>query len=233
MDAYTKTKERMPDAGGFSPVPAQRLQTRRRTQLAAVFRTSRRVRYLTCAALVVLGAVIVPTVNRLVSAPPPKVLMAAHVLPAGHVIAPGDLVPVSGRADGALLIPAARSPALVGRRLKLELPDGALAAEGDFGPFPPIGTTVVPVAVKPGQYPPTLQGGDQVAIFPAPGTNVGGPAQQAAHAAASGRVVQVQAATDASGTAVIVLEVSAAQAPSVAQAPAVVLVGLDGQGDLP
>ena len=231
MDPYTK--EGVPGAGGYSPAPAQRIKPRRyRRSLATLFRTSRRFRYLVCAGIVAVGAVTVPTVSHLLTKPQPQVLEAAHTLPAGHVIAPGDLVPVTGRPQGASLIPAGQQTALLGRQLRLEVPAGALVAPGDFGPFPPTGMTVVPVAVKPGQYPPTLTGGDLVAVFPAPGAN-GAAASQAAHAAATARVVQLQAASDSSGTVVVLLETSTTQAPAIAQAPGVVLVALDAAGDAP
>jgi hypothetical protein len=231
MDPYTK--DTLPGTGGYTPAPAQQIKPGRyRRSLATLFRTSRRFRYLVCAGIVAVGAVTVPTVGHLLTKPQPQVLEAARTLPAGHVIAPGDLVPVTGRPQGASLIPAGQQAALLGRQLQLEVPAGALLAPGDFGPFPPSGMTVVPVAVKPGQYPPTLTGGDQVAVFPTPGAS-GGTAQIAAHAAATGRVVQLQAASDSSGTMVVLLETSTAQAPVIAQAPGVVLVALDAAGDAP
>ena len=231
MDPYGK--DTLPGTGGYTPAPArQTTPKRRRRSLSMLFRTSRRFRYLVCAVIVAVGAVAVPTVSHLLSKPQPQVLKAVHTLPAGHVIAPGDLATVTGRQEGASLIPAGQGAALLGSQLRLEVPAGALVAPGDFGPFPPTGMTVVPVAVKPGQYPPTLTGGDQVAIFPTPGAN-GGTAQVAAHAAASARVVEIQAAGDSSGTVVVMLETSTAQAPVIAQASGMVLVALDANGDVP
>jgi hypothetical protein len=231
MDPYTK--ETLPGAGGFSPAPAQQIKTKRpRRSLTTLFRTSPKVRYLVCAALVVLGAVTVPTVYRLVTGPTPQVLTALRTLPAGHVIAQGDLGTANGQGPATSVLPATMKNQLLGHQLKLQVPAGALVAPGDFGPFPPTGMTVVPVAVKPGQYPPNLTGGDLVAVFPTPGTN-GGTAALAAHAAATGRVVQVQAAGDSSGTVVVLLETPIAQAPAIAQAPGMVLVTLDANGDVP
>jgi hypothetical protein len=232
MDPYTKQSPS--GAGGYSPAPAQQLKRRRRRSLRTRFRTERRVRYLACAAIVIVGAVSVPTVGYLLAKPQPQVLKATHTLPAGHLISPGDLTAVTGRPQGTSVIPAGQQTALVGHQLKLEVPAGALVAPGDFGVFPPIGMTLVPVAVKPGQYPPTLTGGDQVAIFPAPGASDGATAQTSAHAAATARVIQLQpAASDSTGTVVVLLETSTAQAPTIAQAPGVVLVTLDAQGDAP
>ena len=232
MDPHTT--QHLPGAGGYTPTPAPALTPRRRRRgLRTLFRTDRRVRYLICIALVVLGAVSMPTAYHLLARPQPQILAALRPLPAGHVITPGDLGPVTGPTTGASVIPAGMSSQLLGHQLKLELPQGALLSPGDFGPFPPTGMTVVPVAVKPGQYPPTLQGGDQVAVFPTPGSATSATAQAATHAAAGARVVQLQPAADSSGTVVVLLETTSAQAPAIAQAPGVVLVTLDAAGDLP
>jgi hypothetical protein len=231
VDQYTHHST--PGAGGYTTAPAQPLKAKRyRRGPKTLFQTSRRVRYLVCAAIVALGAVTVPTVYHLATGRGPQVLTALRTLPAGHVIVAGDLGTVDGSYQSASAIPASMRGRLLGHQLQLEVPQGALVAPGDFGPFPPAGMTVVPVAVKPGQYPPTLTGGDLVAVFPTPGTD-GAGVQPAAHAAASGRVVQVQPAGDSSGTAVVLLEVATTQAPAVAQAPGAVLVALDAAGDLP
>jgi hypothetical protein len=231
MEPYTR--ESVPGAGGYSPAPMQQVTAkRRRRSLGTLFRTSPRLRYLVCAALVVLGAVTVPTVYRLATGPTPQVLVALRQLPAGHVIAQGDLGTADGSGPAASVLPGSMKNQLLGHQLKLQVPAGALVNQGDFGPFPPTGMTVVPVAVKPGQYPPNLQGGDQVAVFPTPAAS-GGTLQPALHAAATARVVQIQSAADSSGTVVVLLETSAAQAPAIAQAPGMVLVTLDAQGDAP
>lgn len=231
MDPYSK--EALPGAGGYSPVPAQQVKPkRRRRSPGTLFRTSPRVRYLVCATLVVVGAITVPTLYHLATGPQPQVLVALRELPAGHVITQGDLGAADGTGPAASVLPASIKNQLLGHQLKLQLPTGALLSSGDFGPFPPTGMTVVPVAVKPGQYPPNLQGGDLVAVFPTAATT-GTAMQESAHAAATGRVVQIQAASDASGTVVVSLETSAAQAPAIAQAPGMVLVTLDAQGDTP
>jgi hypothetical protein len=231
MDPYTK--ESLFSAGGYTPAPApQTTPRRRRRSLGTLFRTDQRVRYLACAAIVVLGAITVPTVSHLVARPQPQVLKATHTLPAGHLITAGDLTAVTGQQPGASLILAGQAALLVGRQLRLEVPAGALVAPGDFGPFPPAGMSVVPVAVKPGQYPPTLTGGDLVAVFPTQGSG-GNSAQAAVHAAATARGVQLQHAADSSATMVVLLETNTTQAPVIAQAPGVVLVTLDAQGDTP
>lgn len=231
MEPYTK--ETLPGAGGYSPAPAQPIKAKRpRRSLTTLFRTSPRLRYLVCAALVVLGAVTVPTVYRMATGPTPQVLTALRVLPAGHVITQGDLGIADGTGPAASVLPGSMKDQLLGRQLKLQVPAGALLNRADFGPFPPTGMTVVPVAVKPGQYPPNLQGGDQVAIFPISGVN-GDTAQPSPHAAATARVVQLQPAADSSGAVVVLLETSAAQAPAIAQAPGMVLVTLDAAGDAP
>ena len=232
MDPYTK--QDLPSTGGYSPTPAPwpKAALSHRGP-GTLFRTSRRFRYLACAAIVIIGAITVPTVSRLFSTPQPQVLEAARTLPAGHIITPGDLTAVTGRPQGAALIPAGEGPGLLGHRLKLEVPAGALLAPGDFGSFPTAGMSVVPVAVKPGQFPPNLTGGDQVAVFPVLGAASGSAAQPAAHAAATARVIQLQQTSDSSGTVVVLLETTTAQAPIIAQAPGVVLVTLDAEGDAP
>ena len=233
MDPYTT--QSLPGTGGYTPAPARQITAKRRRRgLKTLFQTSRRFRYLSCAAIVALGAVSMPAVSHLLTKPQPQVLEAVRTLAAGHVIAPGDLVAVAGHPQGAALIPAAEKTGLLGHQLRLEVPAGALVAPGDFGPFPPTGMSTIPVAVKPGQYPPNLQGGDQVAVFPIPGANsAAATAQTTVHAAAIARVVQLQSAADSAGTTVVLLETTIAMAPAIAQAPGVVLVTLDAQADAP
>ena len=232
MDPYTK--EFLPGAGGYTPAPAtQGTKKRARRSFPAWFRAAGRGRYLVAAAIVVLSALTVPVLVHAATGPRPSVLTAARDLPAGHVITAGDLGTASGTGSAASAIPAGRAASLIGQQLKVEVPPGAVLAPGDLGPYPPTGTTLVPVAVKAGQYPPNLQSGYQVAIFPT-NTTTGGTVQTAAHAAATGRVVQIQAQPDSSnGTVVVLLVTSTTQAPIIAQAPSVVLVTLDAAGDTP
>lgn len=232
MDPYTK--ELLPGAGGYTPAPAaQNPKKRARRSFPAWFRTAGRGRYLVAAAIVGLSALTVPVLVHALTGPRPAVLTAARDLPAGHVLAAGDLHAATGSGSAASAIPADRAASLIGQQLRLEVPPGAVLAPGDLGPYPPTGMTLVPVAVKAGQYPPNLQSGYLVALFPT-NTTSGAAVQPAAHAAATGRVVQIQAQPDSSnGTVVVLLITSTAQAPIIAQAPSVVLVTLDATGDTP
>lgn len=232
MDPYNK--DTLPSAGGYVPAPAAPgTKKRPRRSFATWFRTAGRARFLVAAAIVGVGALTVPVVVHAVTSPRQQVLTALRDLAAGHVITRADLGAAPGDGSPASVIPAGRATALVGQRLRVEVPSGAVLAPGDLGSYPPAGMTLVPVAVKPGQYPPNLESGDQVAVFPAPGAT-GATAQLAAHAAATGRVVQIQAQSDSStGTVVVLLATSTTQAPVIAQAPSVVLVTLDAEGDAP
>jgi len=232
MDPYTK--ETLPGAGGYSPAPApQSAKKRPRRSFPAWFRTAGRGRYLVAASIVGLSALTVPVLVHTLTGPRPTVLTATRDLPAGHIITAGDLGTATGTGSAASVIPAGRAASLTGHQIRVEVPSGAVLAPGDLGPYPPAGMTLVPVAVKAGQYPPNLQSGYLVAIFPANAPS-SGTAQTAAHAAATGRVVQIQAQPDSpAGTAVVLLVTSTAQAPVIAQAPGVVLVTLDAAGDTP
>lgn len=232
MDPFMK--ESLPGTGGYVPAPAtQPTGKRTRRNFPAWFRSAGRGRYVVAASIVGTGALAVPTLVHSLTPGRSAVLVATHELTAGHVIVPGDLKPATGSGPAASVVLANQSGVLVGHQLRTDVPSGALLSANDVGPYPPAGTTLVPVAVKPGQYPPNLQPGYQVAVFPTT-TAVGNSTQAAAHAAATGRVVQVDAAPDTSnGTVVVLLATPVDQAPTIAQAAGVVLVTLDSAGDVP
>lgn len=232
MDSFTRdTRTR---GNGYVPAPADRSAPKRiRRSFPTWFRTAGRVRYLVATTIIALGALTVPVLVHALTAPRSSVLSAARDLPAGHVITEDDLksVPVSGPATA--VIPASRAASLIGQQVRADVPSGALLAPGNLGSYPPAGMTLVPVAVKPGQYPPNLASGYEVAVFPL-GPSTGGAVQEAAHAAATGRVVQIQAQPDSSnGAVVVLLATSTAQAAVIAQSPGAVLVTLDSAGDVP
>lgn len=206
---------------------------RRRRSVPTWFRSSARGRYLVAGSLIVLGALAVPVVTHAVSQRPAEVLVALRDLPPGHTIVRGDFGGVQVQAPSASVMSAAILQVLVGRAVRVEVPAGALLARGDLGAFPPQGQTTVPVSVKAGQYPPDLHTGQLVGVFPLSNGVGGAVAVAAPHAAASGRVLVVQALDNSSGGAVVELLVPDEQAPVVAQAAGVVLVGLDAAGDLP
>lgn len=199
----------------------------------SALRSSRRVRLLAALALVVVCAMAVPVLVTALSPKPTRVLAAVVDLPAGTVITQSDLKPVQATGPAGVMVPAADQASMIGQTVRVEVPAGALLNQADLGQFPPIGASVVPVAVKPGQYPSNLQTGQQVAVFPV-ATGTSSQTSTAAHAAATGTVIEISpAADDDSGEVVIDLEVTSTAAAVVAQAPAVVLVGLDVRGDAP
>jgi hypothetical protein len=232
MDPYTRET---PSGGGYTPtgVPPGITAKQKRGPGPGWFRTSARGRYLTAAALIVLCALAVPMVTHAVAKQRTTVLVALHDLPPGHVIVSGDLGPVQAQAPAASAMAATNAGSLLGQSVSIQVPAGALLVPGDLGTFPPSGQTTVPVAVKPGQYPPDLRIGELVAVFPV--VSATGTATAAlVHAAATGQVTLIQAQPDSSDESVVVeLQMSTTQAPVVAQAPGVVLVGLDAAGDAP
>jgi hypothetical protein len=241
MSAY-KQDEKHRDFGGagWRPDAAPRRMpepVRARRSLFASINTglhsSRKVRLIAALALIAVCGAAVPVLVETLTPKPSKVLEAVADLPAGTVITPADLRPVSATGPLGSTVPAADQAATTGQTVRVEVPAGALLNQADLGPFPPIGATVVPVSVKPGQYPANLQTGQQVAVFPVSSSSTSQTAT-AAHAAATGTVTQIApVASDGAGQVVIDLEVPTASAAVIAQAPAVVLVGLDSRGDAP
>jgi hypothetical protein len=221
--------------GGFAPAGAPPgAGTRGRRAVPVWFRASARGRYLVAASLVVLGALGVPVVAHAVDGRRTPVFEALRDLPPGHVITRGDLGTVQALAPPASVIAAQDAGSLLGHTVRVEVPAGALLVPGDLGAYPPSGQATVPVAVKAGQYPPDLRVGRLVGVFPLASNPTAAAAGGAAHAAAGARVVGIETVPDtSSGGAVVELLVSTAQAPVLAQAPGVVLVGLDAAGDLP
>jgi hypothetical protein len=195
--------------------------------------SSRKVRLIAALALIVVSGLAVPVLVTTLTPKPAKVLEAVTDLPAGTVITQGDLRQVNATGPAGVMVPAAEQAAMTGQTVRVEVPAGALLNQADLGTFPPIGATVVPVAVKPGQYPANLQTGDQVAVFPVSSSSTS-QAATAAHAAATGTVTEISSvASDGAGEVVIDLAVPTTSAAVIAQTPAVVLVGLDARGDAP
>lgn len=241
MSAY-KQDERNRDLGGAGWRPDA---TPRRTpepvrakrslfaSLNAGLHSSRKVRLIAALALIAVCGAAVPVLVETFTPKPAKVLEAVTDLPAGTVITPADLRQVSATGPTGVMVPAAEQAAMTGQTVRVEVPAGALLNQADLGAFPPIGATVVPVSVKPGQYPADLQTGQQVAVFPVSSGSTSQTAT-AAHAAATGTVTQISPVASAgAGQVVIDLEVPTGSAAVIAQAPAVVLVGLDARGDAP
>ena len=240
MSAYKQDLQHRIDGPGWRPDTAPRRApepVRARTSLFTTIntglRSSRKVRLLAALALIVVCGLAVPVLVTTLTPKPAKVLVAVTDIPAGTVISQADLRSVNATGPTGAMVPAADQASMVGQTVRVEVPAGALLNKADLGPFPPIGATVVPVSVKPGQYPANLQTGQQVAVFPVSSSSTS-QASASAHAAATGTVTQISPVTGAgTGQVVIDLELPTTSAAVVAQAPAVVLVGLDSRGDSP
>ena len=237
MSAY-KEETRALNGSGWRPNAAPSTppaRTRKPSGIKSVMtllRTSRRARLLAALVLVVVCALAYPALVLTFTPKPAQALAATEDLTPGTVITSTDLKAVNASGPAAALVPASQEASMIGQTVQTEVPAGALLAHSDLGTFPPIGASVVPVAVKPGQYPADLQVGQSVAVFPVGnGTTT---QASAGHAAATGTVTQiVPDSADGTGEMVIDLEVADTTAPVIAQASAVVLVGLDARGDAP
>ena len=171
MSAY-KQEEKYRDLGGAgwrpdasprrAPEPI-RAKSSLFASINAGLHTSRKVRLIAALALIVVCGLAVPVLVTTLTPKPAKVLEAVNDLPAGTVLTPADLRQVDATGPTGAMVPAAEQAAMTGQTVRVEVPAGALLNQADLGPFPPVGATVVPVSVKPGQYPANLQTGQQVA----------------------------------------------------------------------
>src|SRR5205085_2491400 len=95
-------------------------------------------------------------------------LALARPVTVGHVLTAQDVrqVPLS-EDSGVGLIPASQTASVLGQPVAYFLPAGTLLNRADFGQpqVPPPGQAVVAVAVKPGQFPPTLAAGTTVSVI--------------------------------------------------------------------
>ncbi len=150
------------------------------------------------------------------------VLELVRSVPAGHVLQSGDLQVVNVATDSNLgLMPAASEPSVLGRPVALPLAGGTLltAAELGTGRVPPSGSAVVGVALKVGQYPPELSPGDRVLVVTAASSGTGAASSAGTQPTLDATVVGIQAApADSSVATVVSLQVSEADAASVAAA---------------
>ena len=242
MNAYKQDEQHYSTGGaGWHPdAPPRRESTpaRRKSSwlgsVSTALHSSRRVRLLVASLLIIVCGLAVPILALRPTAKPTQVLVTSSDLPAGTVVTSADLKAVDASGPTAAMVPASDQDSIIGRMVRVEVPAGALLDAADLGSFPPAGSSIVPVAVKPGQYPPDLQTGQRVGIFPVSGDAAGGGATAAEHAAATGTVTRITpAAVDGSGEVVIDLDIATGSVAVVAQASGVVLVGLDAQGDAP
>lgn len=162
------------------------------------------------------------------------VLAATRELPAGHVIAAGDVTTVRVAADPQVrLLPATQRGQVIGRTTAVPVTTGGLLAASALGParVPPAGHSVVGLAVKPGQYPPGLAAGAHVRIItassasssPDASVTITGHGQDAKQptggGAVRGTVLSMTAARQSTGVAVKVsVQVPTDQAAQVAKA---------------
>ncbi|MDI2127149.1 SAF domain-containing protein [Yinghuangia seranimata] len=149
------------------------------------------------------------------------VLAVARPVQAGQVVGRADLSEVDlggGRVPG--VVPASQVAQVVGRVAVVPLVPGALLAPGQVGEaagFPPIGRSLVAVLVKDGSAPSGLAAGQRVAVLSGPMQGVGRTDPPPVGSGTSGLVVEVRAAEQGSGGAVVVtLLVDASQGPGVA-----------------
>jgi len=150
-----------------------------------------------------------------------RVLALARDVPAGHVLAAGDLRVAELGGSGLSALSADGAPNVVGQMLTATLPAGTLLNDSMLTPtpLPATGLQLVAVAVKPGGAPTEAVPGRDVSVL-----RVGTAANAAAGATPTvlvprARVVSVW--TDAtSGAVILSLQVPQANALAVAQASA-------------
>jgi hypothetical protein len=165
-----------------------------------------------------------------------QVLVAAHAIPAGQRLTTVDLRVALLSIDTSLHpLPAARLGQVVGRPAALPLAAGTLLTAGDLGParWPAAGQAMVAVAVKSGQYPPSLQPGASVTVLVTTAANTATGADTAtptvapaATAQAPAVVVSVRAADSTATSTVVELLLANADAVLVATASTVGLIAV-------
>ncbi len=167
------------------------------------------------------------------------VLAAARAISAGQTVTAADVTTVKVAVEsGVATVPASQLSTVVGRVAAVPLVTGTLLSPAQFsGPvWPGSGEAVIAVPVKPGRLPAGLPAGAQVTVLVVPtGTpggvtsSGGGSGGQPQVEKATATVVAVEAAADQSGTTVVTLVLSAADATRLASASGdVALVRLGG-----
>ena len=160
------------------------------------------------------------------------VLATARAVAAGHVLEDSDLRVVRVAADpGVGVLDAGSRRSVIGHSVAVPLQAGVLLSRSMVGSasWPPAGLAVVAVQVKPGQFPPEVAPGAQVAVMVA----AGGDASNAGTVPPSGvqssttrgslvaTVVGVtEAAADTPGSMVVSLLSDSSEALMMARAPA-------------
>jgi hypothetical protein len=133
--------------------------------------------------LVVVGCALAFAVMSLNAGGGEQVLAMSRAVPAGHVLATGDLTVVRVSAPGSVhLVPAAGRFGVVGRPVAVPLAARVLLTRDALGDsaLPAAGQAVIGVAVKPGRYPPRLSPGAHVQAYTVPAQSAVRVPQQSA-----------------------------------------------------
>jgi hypothetical protein len=167
------------------------------------------------------------------------VLAAARAISAGQTVTAADVMTVKVAVEvGVATVPASQLSTVVGQVAAVPLVAGTLLSAAQFAGavWPGSGEAVIAVPVKPGRLPSGLPAGARVTVLVVPtgtpggvtGTG-GGQGGQPQVEKATATVVSVEAAADQSGTTVVTLVLSAADATRIASAGGdVALVRLGG-----
>jgi hypothetical protein len=158
------------------------------------------------------------------------VLALAQPVSAGQVITAADLETVRVSAAGPVsVIPASRQGEVEGSTAAASMPAGSLLTGSDIGTPPPVkGQVRLGVALKPGQYPPDLAAGQDVAVLATPASGTASSSSSspgsadAALPVGQAVVLSVSPASAASGSGGTVAELQVPQdaMPQVAAANA-------------
>jgi len=161
-----------------------------------------------------------------------EVLALAGPVSAGQVLGDADLVVARIVPDSTIaVLPADRRTSVVGRTVTMPLPANSLLSEEALGraAWPPNGQSVIAAAVKAGRAPDGVSAGARVLVLVVPPASstatISGAPPDGPRAAAT--VVAVQSA-DASGSSVVSLLMSSADALRIAGANGDVALVLQG-----
>ena len=164
------------------------------------------------------------------------VLAAARAISAGQTVTAADVMTVKVAVEaGVATVPASQLSTVVGQVAAVPLVAGTLLSAAQFAGavWPGSGEAVIAVPVKPGRLPSGLPAGARVTVLVVPtgtpGGAGGGQGGQPQVEKATATVVSAEPATDQSGTTVVTLVLSAADATRIASTGGdVALVRLGG-----
>ncbi|MCL9794025.1 SAF domain-containing protein [Frankia sp. AgKG'84/4] len=154
-----------------------------------------------------------------------EVLLVTRAVPAGHLLAVGDVRAVSVVADpGVDLVPAGRAAEVVGRPAAVPLMAGSFLSAGSVGRrLLPEGARLVGASLKAGAFPPGLAAGDRVSVLvtgDTAGPSDGGVSVAPAGSSVDGVVATVEEGPAGSGGLVVSVQVGSGDADRVARAAA-------------